>query len=44
MELHRLFPQSELVIVNSKEGHDGFLIESAKMNDVILKWINSFNY
>lgn len=36
--LHQLIPHSKLVIIDSKYGHDGFLIESERITDEALKF------
>lgn len=40
VELHRLLPNSELVVLKSEQGHDGFLIEFEKLSSHIASWLS----
>ena len=40
-ELANGIPNSELVIIDSGEGHDGFLVEFKQMREILLKFIKS---
>ena len=38
-ELHKWMPQSELAVIQSAEGHDGFLLEFAQMDRILKTWL-----
>jgi homoserine O-acetyltransferase len=37
-ELHEMIPQSDFRVIQSHEGHDGFLIEFEQMNACLIAW------
>lgn len=38
-ELHQAMPNSQLKVITSPEGHDGFLIEFDQMNQILKEWL-----
>eukprot|EP00164_Ancoracysta_twista_P006028 GFYU01008314.1.p1 GENE.GFYU01008314.1~~GFYU01008314.1.p1 ORF type:complete len:379 (-),score=52.78 GFYU01008314.1:329-1465(-) len=38
-DLHKYIPNSDLCIIQSPHGHDGFLLEHEKLNAAVLKWL-----
>ncbi|PVF99020.1 homoserine O-acetyltransferase [Serendipita vermifera] len=42
MELAEYIPEAELVMIKSKDGHDGFLLEFEQINSHILRFLHKF--
>jgi len=37
--MREFIPRSELLIITSPDGHDGFLLEFRQVNDAVLAWL-----